>query len=195
MTYPFGAILTYTTAARSQVNRTQEAMELWAIQVTTGEEIRAAERIRERIPGVKIVIPMREIFEKRGFEWRSVIRTMLPGYIFAMCEIDRTRFWHGIRRANGVLHILGGMEASDAERLRILANGGAPWSASRCRNIGGRLEIYEGSLVGHEDWVVAFDRHRRRARIQLRIGEDIHTIDVGMVQDDGSQKGRRDSTL
>ena len=39
---------------------------IWALQVVTGEELRLAQLIRERIERVDCILPTRELFEKRG---------------------------------------------------------------------------------------------------------------------------------
>lgn len=155
------------------------------MQVTTGEEQETAKRICERIDGVRIILPMRELFEKRLGGWQTVTRVMLSGYVFCAFpeQTDGTAIWHGVRRTDGVLRILGEMLPPDMERLTTLANGGEVWRVSRCRVTDGRLCIYDGPLKGHEDWVTGFDRHRRRAQVEIHIGDEFHRIQLGLIQD------------
>lgn len=155
------------------------------MQVTTGEEQLIAGQMRDRIEGIHIILPMRELSEKSGGKWRTVTRVMLPGYLFIRLDEQRdaTAIWHGVRRMDGVHRILGEMADADTARLRILANDGEAWGVSRCRWQDGQMHIYSGPLAGHEDWIIQYDRHRRRARIQIRIGEDMHQIHLGLIQD------------
>ena len=94
------------------------------MQVTTGEEQETAKRICERIDGVRIILPMRELSEKSGGKWRTVTRVMLTGYLFIRLDElrDAATIWHGVRRTDGVLRILGEMLPPDMERLTALAN-------------------------------------------------------------------------
>lgn len=161
---------------------------IWALQVVTGEELRLAQLIRERIERVDCILPTRELFEKRGEIWRKVTRTMLPGYLFlkipesqtdgSACEI--AKLWHQVRHTAGVLRILGTMQREDRARLKALENGGLPWGISTGTRRGG---ILDGPLAEHEDWIVEIDWHRRRAKIRLKIGEDVHDITVGICED------------
>ena len=155
------------------------------MQVTTGEEQETAKRICERIDGVRIILPMRELSEKSGGKWRTVTRVMLTGYLFIRLDElrDAATIWHGVRRTDGVLRILGEMLPPDMERLTTLANGGEVWRVSRCRVTDGRLCIYDGPLKGHEDWVTGFDRHRKRAQVEIHIGDEFHRIQLGLMQD------------
>lgn len=130
-----------------------------------------------------MILPMRELFEKRGGIWRLETKMMLPGYLFAEIPdgADTAAYWHGIRRTDGVLRILGGMTGGDLKRLEILSNHGRAWGISCARR---PRRILAGPLLGREDWIEAIDWHRRRAYIRLRVDDVEHRISLGIIEQD-----------
>ena len=169
-------------------------MSWYVLEVLSGKEISAVHALRA--VGYGAFSPSRILPERRGGVWKDVERMMLPGYVFLSAQMS-AEDWHRAMATDGAIRILGanGPEPvldAEAERMRVLGNGGEAWGVSIARiirrgvNEDGADEIDlivdSGPLKGLEDWIVAFEPRRRRALVAVRLpGGEEKAIALGML--------------
>lgn len=159
-------------------------MNCYAVQCLTGREKDVASRIQDA--GIKAIVPMRILSERRGGVWRRAQRVIFPGYVFVMVPPPlNPADYYAIRRTCGVLRVLGiprPMPLLEEEVTLILqmTMEGDPLGISDVFMIGGQVMVIEGPLKGLEGSVVKIFTRRRRARVKITLMGEPRTVELAI---------------
>lgn len=163
----------------------------YAAQVMTGKESDIAADLREG--GINASAPRRMMLERRLGQWHEIVRTLFPGYVFARCEMDAAAYYR-ITRTPGVIRLLGKDNGvlpepiPDEQMHAVMVLMGCE-SAALSLSFGtmrrdGTPDIRVGPLAPLADKIVRYDRHRRRATIEIDLMNEKKRIDLTLITDD-----------
>jgi len=173
-------------------------MSWYALQVLTGREQDVAEMLRRT--RIQAIAPEEQVFERRGGEWHTVRKTLLPGYV--LIHVDMTvRLYDNLTHKPYVLALIGSAGDRFApipdDQIQALLPGGDPlWGCSRGRRgEDGKIEILGGPLHGIDAArIIKIDAHRRRATLGIQLYDTTYTTDVAIILDDDTDAPDTDAT-
>lgn len=161
-------------------------MHWYVLHVLTGKEKDVGDRLEQL--GVRHLIPRCEVTELRKQRYEFVERILFPGYVFIETELS-PRLYYSIRDIPSVIRFLGmtaGIPSTvtprEMEPWIILGNGGKTFgiSAGMKDKKSGRTRIRSGPLLALEDRIVSVDARQRRAKLELQVMGQVHTVNVGL---------------
>lgn len=167
-------------------------MKWHALQVLTGKEQDVAAMLR-RI-GIQAVAPEEQCLERRGGEWQTVRKTLLPGYV--LIHVDMTAIlYYNLTRKPHVLKLIGGAGDKFApipddqimvlHGLMLRGDDPAYGISHGRRGPDGRIEFVSGPLARIDPArILKVDARRRRATVEIALYDDTYKTDVAMILDD-----------
>lgn len=175
-------------------------MKWYAIYVKNGKEEAVKTSIYQQICNdeIECCIPKRIVPEKRNGEIVEVIKLMFPGYVFFHVKMNAT-IYYKIKSIPYILKILNYRNKKDSisnsetnevdfksipdeEMLTILKliNQNDLIEFSKIMVLNTRVCVISGPLRGLEGIVKKIDKHKRRAKISLKILGRENLIDLGV---------------
>lgn len=150
-----------------------------ALQVQTGSELDVLRKVRA-IHGVDAIAPMERIRHRN--RTREIVRPLLPGYVLIEWNRD-PGVYYTVREVRGVIRFLGDgnpqaipEDQMDALlRLARYCETGKPAPAVREN---GMTRIVSGPLS--RATIRSVNRRAGRARIDVRLGNETHTVTVAV---------------
>ncbi len=133
--------------------------------------------------GYHAAVPREMTLERHGGVWRERERMFFPGYVFAQLTMS-DKDYYALRGMEHVLRILGQptpLPEDEALYIEMLTITPEPLDQSRGVLDGNRLRIVSGPLIGKEGWIIKLDQRQRRARVRLRILNEIHDINMSLI--------------
>lgn len=115
---------------------------------------------------IKAYAPRHKLLERRKGKWKSVLRTVFPGYVFADIELN-TDVYYKIRRTDGVIKFLGNptpLPYAEQRRMQWIFDAGV-LDVSRGYVKNGEFVITYGLLKGREDHIVSFSVRQKRCKL------------------------------
>lgn len=157
----------------------------YVIQVMTGAEADCLRKLTEL--GIEAIAPTRILPELSGGVWRERERVMIPGYVFVHVTLS---LWNYYRMAQipCALRILPGngefqpVPEKQMKWILGMTAGGGAWGVSTAAEIGGRIVVRSGPLVGRERAIRKWDKRRRRCTIRIDVLDEKRQIDVGLIE-------------
>lgn len=160
----------------------------YVVQVRTGTEENIKIQCERTVPDSileKCFIPYYE--ERRHLQgnWTTIKRILFPGYVFVITE-DVDGLHQQLKHVLGLTKILGSggviVPLSDDEVNFMERLGGEEQLIGMSEGIieGGQIRIYDGPLQGMEGYVKKIDRHKRKARLEIRMFGRMQTVQVGL---------------
>lgn len=139
---------------------------IYVLHVRTGHETDVKWALGEL--GHTAILPAEERIERRGGQWRSVIKTLMPGYIFVMLSLT-DQAYYAIRAIPHVLRFLGGgspvpLPPDEEAFVMFLHNGGKPLQPSIITGAG-----ISGPLAHESIKIIKLQKRQRRARAVVNI--------------------------
>ena len=147
----------------------------YVIQVRTGSEQTACEKIRHRVPKkfwTDCFVPMAEIIHKRAGEYKRLLRPLFPGYLIVVSDdIEGTA--DALCHVSGFTRLLKAGKSfvalTEDEVVLLSAFSGE----SHCVSLsvgyiaGDRIVVTDGPLCGYEGLIRKIDRHKRIAEVEV----------------------------
>lgn len=167
-------------------------MNAWYIlHVRTGEETDVLAVLRRNLPQSKGIVPQRTLRESRNGKWKTVIRTIFPGYVFVYLElfvemkIDAPVFYK-LSGIPGVIRILGNdctpspVPDDEMRIVLMLAGDGDPIGMSEVFIEGGKVRVKSGVLQGLEGQIIKVDVRRFRAKVNISLMGEPRIVELGV---------------
>ena len=176
-------------------------MNWYALQALTGKEQDVAAMLRRA--GIQAVAPEEQCLERRGGEWQTIRKPLLPGYVLIHVDMTVTLYYNLTRKPH-VLKLIGGAGDKFApipdEQIQILHDfmprGDDPTygiSHGR-RGADGQIEFTRGPLARIDpSKILKVDARRRRATVEISLYEDTYKTDVAMILDDETPDDSRET--
>lgn len=155
----------------------------FALFVRTGHEESIRACIHHLYPDLKTLVPTREVREYTRGEWRTVVKRLLPGYLFFYTLLT-PELCHRLRGFAHVIRICGAgwkplpIEEEQAGILLQLLREGDLIRFSRIYKSGERVVVESGPLKGMEGIIERCDVRKKRVRIRLSIDGDVKILDL-----------------
>lgn len=162
-----------------------QADEAWYVAfVLTGREEQVKHQLTRAFPDLTALVPRRVLREREKGRWRTVEKTVFPGYVFFRVALTNELYFN-IKRVYQVIRILEQNRQPQpvAEHemrllLRLTEKQGLI-SFSRVSEADGKVVVVSGPLLGCEGLIIGSDRRKGRVRIRLCINGLSKVIDVG----------------
>lgn len=168
-------------------------MELYVIQVKTGEEQKYIQLFRSIHPTfashLDFHTPTRALFIRRRGKVRKEQKPLFPGYIFLELQEFSVELYQAFKGISGFFRFLPEnqkiqpLDQQAKEIITQLIHYGNPLGISKVTfREDGKIKVISGPLEGLEGKIVKVDKRKRRARIRLDMYETAHLIDLGFEE-------------
>jgi len=143
-----------------------------AIYVTTGQEEKAKRALLETFKNdLKVLVPKRELKERKLGKTRIVNRKLFPGYVLINGEITK-EVYHKIKKIPMLLKLLKGQEGPleiDERELAVLniLIKNEKIKISKAYKENDKIKIIEGPLLGMEGRIQSVDARKGRAKVNV----------------------------
>ncbi|WP_139488139.1 antiterminator LoaP [Brevibacillus dissolubilis] len=179
-------------------------MEWYALYVKTGREEFTKEYIQKNLSDLHIrcLVPKRKVPEKRGGVTYHSFKLMFPGYVLVQLKIDYKKY-HRLKEIPSLIKFLnygsakyvnplegdGDFDQSDyfakidsremGPLLHLIdAEGLIDYSDVLIEN--SRVTILSGPLKDFEGIIKKIDKHKNRAKVELKFLDKVMSVDVGV---------------
>ncbi|HCX03243.1 MAG TPA: transcription antiterminator [Clostridiales bacterium] len=152
----------------------QESKELkWhAIYVTVGQEEKAKKALKEVFKDdLKVLVPKRELKERKSGKYRIVHKKLFPGYIIIKGKLTKEAYYK-IKKIPMLLNLLTGQEGPleiqkrELAVLNILIRD-EEIKISKAYKENDQIKIVEGPLLGMEGRIESIDARKGRAKVSI----------------------------
>lgn len=163
-------------------------MDNWyALFVGSGQEEKT-KKILENIfeDKIKIIIPQRELRERKDGKWSIVSRKLFPGYLLMKGNID-VETYYNIKKSpiiGSFLRDEGGLLTIEERELRALkilvGNDDGTIEISQAYRENEKIKIIEGPLVGLEGHIESIDTRKGRAKVKVDFLGQTRIVQLGI---------------
>lgn len=166
------------------------SMEMWqewyALFVVTGEEDNVKERLQYKFNDkFRVVVPKRELRERKDGKWETIVRTLFPGYVLINGSVDIGDYYE-MKDTPGLIKFI----RSGSELLQIHPYEIEVISQLICNDetIGfsevlvenGKVVVVEGPLLSMEGYIVSINKRKGRAKVKLDFLGEERTVELGV---------------
>jgi len=143
-----------------------------AIYVTTGKEEKVKKALLDVFKNdLKVLVPKRELKERKAGKYRIVKRKLFPGYVLIKCEITKEAYYR-IKKIPMLLNLLKGNEGPlviDERELAVLniLIKDEQIKISKAYKENDMIKIIEGPLLGMEGLIESIDARKGRAKVNI----------------------------
>ena len=118
----------------------------------------------------QLLVPKRQIYEKKSGICNEVTKCLFPGYILVETEqIDE--FYYQVKKIPHIFKFL---------RILYMTNEEGLIEISNALYINDRIEIIDGPLKGYEGIIRKLDKRKGRAKVEFSINQNVIHIDLGI---------------
>ncbi|MDW7668650.1 MAG: antiterminator LoaP [Bacillota bacterium] len=143
-----------------------------AIYATVGQEEKAKKALLETFKNdLKVLVPKRELKERKSGKIRIVSRKLFPGYVLINGEITKEAYYK-IKKIPMLLNLLKGQEGPleiDERELAVLniLIKDEKIKISKAYKENDIIKIVEGPLLGMEGRIESIDARKGRAKVSI----------------------------
>jgi len=125
--------------------------------------------------------PVEERPIRKGGQWRTVKRTIFPGYVFYEADLTAAAY-HQIKRLPNIINLLGTpLTEREVEWIESLDFDGAPLRATKATvGADGTIKVLDGILARLPNRIISYSKRQRRAVVELTICGEPHRITLGL---------------
>ena len=177
---------------------TTQNEESWhAIYVLTGQEEKVRTALEKHFgEQLKILIPKRELRERKAGKWRLVQRKLFPGYVLVKGLLT-PELYYQIKKLPMLTKILKSeegplkIEEKELEVLKILISGeDGNVGISTAFKENEKVQITSGPLFGLEGHIQSVDARKGRAKVKLDFLGETRIVQLGIDFVDKVEKER-----
>jgi transcriptional antiterminator NusG len=160
-------------------------MHWYVIFVETGSEDNVLQFLHYFVPNIQALIPKRVIPEKKGGEFKKVLKNLFPGYILIHTQLNDETY-HKLIHIPHLIRILGydtyysPIDEAEIAIILKLVNHEGIIDNSKVFIENSVVEVIEGPLKGLEGLIVRVNKHTRRVKIKLYFMGEARVIEVGI---------------
>lgn len=157
----------------------------YVLQTNTGQET----GVRNALHGMKLLalVPKENRMVRKDGGWTFREYTLFPGYVFVNLEYNAENYYR-VKAVPGVIRFLGpsGLAPStlthlEAEWIKTLSGCGEPLEPTRVEELpDGSMKIVSGVLANFATRTIRYDRHARRAKVDLTLCGEPKTIQLSV---------------
>lgn len=154
--------------------------------VETGDEDRAKERLKFRLPqDFIIIVPKRKLKLRKGGIWRVETKVLFPGYVLANGKIDE-EIYYRLKNIPNVFKLLrsgNDIAAIDSREMDILSrlmSNSEEIGFSNVLMMNEKVRVVDGPLFSLEGIILSIDRRKERAKVRLDFLGEERTVDLGI---------------
>lgn len=152
-------------------------MKWYVLHVLTGCEVEAARQLKEQ--GVDTLVIQETLLIRRGGKWHEETRILFPGYVFVYMQYTASMHYI-IKGITGAIRLLPKdkpMPLLPEESFWLISYVGEDTLKPSKVDFSGKTpHIIDGPLKELEDYIIKYDRHRRRVSLRIPVlgeGKDI----------------------
>ena len=177
---------------------TTQNEESWhAIYVLTGQEEKVRTALEKHFgEQLKILIPKRELRERKAGKWHLVQRKLFPGYVLVKGLLT-TELYYQIKTLPMLTKLLKSedgpltIEEKELEVLKILfSEDEEVIGFSTIYKTGDKVQVYSGPLEGLEGYIQRVDQRKGRAKVKLDFLGQTRIVELGIDIVDKVEKER-----
>ena len=158
----------------------------YAMFCKTGDEENVKERLEYKLEDrFKILVPKRNLRERKGGRWRFITRTLFPGYVLVHGDIDNHSYY-GFKRVPGLFRMIrSGMDFSRIEPCemevlgRLMCNDEVI-GFSQLLVEGKKITVVDGPLLSLEGYIESINHRKGRARVRLNFLGEPRSVELGV---------------
>ena len=146
---------------------------MYALTSGSGEELKALSQLC-KIEGIRTYLPQVTICERRGGAWHPKEKMLIPGYVFAECNLT-PEIYYKVKNAAYIRGWIGKgeptpMSEEDAKFISFMANGGKPIPM-----------LHFDSPFLKKSIIRAVDKRQRRIKATIMVMGKTHTVTFGYL--------------
>jgi len=157
----------------------------YVLQVITGKESDIKARIMENILKEfgRVLIPKRELMERRQGRFVRMTRTMFPGYVFLNITLNDSIYYQ-IKQVPNIIRFLGTTRPTPVpleqmQPILRMCSLGELIDISKI-SVGKTVNVIEGPLQGYVGNIISIDKRKKRAKVRFQILDETKEIDLGI---------------
>jgi len=158
----------------------------YALFVATGDEENVKQRVKYRFQDkIDVIVPKRQLRERKNGVWSETIKTMFPGYVLINGEVEIEDYYSmktipGIIRLLRSGHSLLKIDPNEIDMIGRLTYDDETIGFSDVLIENGHITVVDGPLVSLEGFIVSINRRKGRARVQLNFLGEQRTVELGV---------------
>lgn len=164
-------------------------MNYFVILVESGREFRVKDHIQEFLESNEhVLLPTRELYIKKGGKTSIKTQPLFSGYLFLQKETISGEFLNNLKKIRGFFKFLNSnkdikpLTKDDVSTLGSFLHRDYNAHVSKVIfNSDDRIVVKEGPLKEFEGRIIKVDRRKRRAKVQLTMYNNSHTIDFSFL--------------
>jgi transcription antitermination factor NusG len=144
-------------------------MDWYVLHVRTGSELDVQRQLEGL--GYTVAVPREARQIRRGGQWHEELCILMPGYVFLQVRYS-PEIYHMLKGVSGAIQLLPKgspypLSEREVEWLYSMISCRIRMRPSRVDFSGEKPVVLDGTLKKLEEYIVKFDRHRRRAHVRL----------------------------
>ena len=164
-------------------------MKWYALHVMTGAELEAQRQLKEA--GIDAIVMQEVACIRRGGQWKEEVRIWMPGYVFLLMNYSPAKYYT-IKAVSGYIGLL-----PKHGNPMPLPPKDVLWLLSLCSEVlvpsvvdfSGMLPVVlSGPLKDLEQYIVKYDRHRRRVLLDMSVLGTPKKIALSIIPADADLK-------
>ncbi len=162
--------------------------EAWYVLFVNTNKEENVKKTLEREMGneYKIIVPTRELRERRNGKWDKIKRKLFPGYVLIKAMMN-AEVYYKIKKAPGIIKLLRDEEEvltvseKELKVLKILIdNNDNNIGISKIYKENDEIRIISGPLSGLEGQIVKIDSRKGRAKVNLSFMNEERIVELGI---------------
>ena len=162
--------------------------EAWYVLfINANQEEKVKKVLEKEMEGeCQVIIPTRELRERKNGRWYNVKRKLLPGYVLIKTIMD-IEVYYKLKEVNGIIKLLRNEDEvltvaeKELKVLKILIdNNDNNIGISRLHKENDSIKIIEGPLMGLEGQIVKIDFRKGRAKVNISFMNEEKVVELGI---------------
>lgn len=157
----------------------------YVLHVKTGDETDVLKVIKRDWPFINALLPQRTLKERSHGVWKTVTRTIFPGYVFVETFMD-AQMYYRLTDIPSVIKILGNehgpvpVPEMEMQIVFRLGGNGDPLNISEIFVEGSNVHVVSGPLQGLEGQIIKIDARRFRAKVNISLMGEPRIVELGI---------------
>lgn len=159
----------------------------YVLFVNTNQEEKVKEILQKQIGDeYEVIVPTRELRERKDGKWYKVRRKLFPGYVLIK-GIMNVEFYYKLKKIPEIIKLLRSEDeflTVDERELRVLKilidDDDNNIGISKLYKENDRIIITEGPLVGLEGQIINVDSRKGRAKVSLSFMNEERIVELGI---------------
>ena len=153
----------------------------YVLHVVTGSELEVQRRLK--MEGIESFVIQETALIRRGGRWHEEARVWFPGYVFVFIVLN-ARMHYQLKGVPCTIRLLpkdDPVPLSPKDCARLPWCGGEILSPSTVDFSSGEPVVVEGPLLSMRDYIVKYDRHRRKVLLRVPVFDEHKDVTLSIL--------------